>query len=119
MAKFFYLEYNSPKGKQNTTVSIIPVKWVPGFSSKRQINYPILFTLNVISNSKYGTTLTRIYNNKAITSEKNINPSRPDHGRREKINLNFYFHTSLWCLKRFYESLLRPSENLLRHHKEV
>ena len=22
-----------------------------------------------------------------------------------KINLNFYFHTSLWCLKRFYENL--------------
>ena len=22
-----------------------------------------------------------------------------------KINLNSYFHTSLWCLKRFYESL--------------
>ena len=22
-----------------------------------------------------------------------------------KINLNFYFHTSLWCLKRFYEGL--------------
>ena len=22
-----------------------------------------------------------------------------------KINLQFYFHTSLWCLKRFYESL--------------
>ena len=22
-----------------------------------------------------------------------------------KINLNFYFHTSLWCLKRFYEDL--------------
>ena len=21
----------------------------------------------------------------------------------EKIKLNFYFHTSLWCLKRFYE----------------
>ena len=29
-----------------------------------------------------------------------------------KINLNFYFHTSLWCLKRFYEGLLR-------HHKKV
>ena len=28
------------------------------------------------------------------------------------IKLNFYFHTSLWCLKRFYEGLLR-------HHKEV
>ena len=22
-----------------------------------------------------------------------------------KIDLNFYFHTSLWCLKRFYECL--------------
>ena len=22
-----------------------------------------------------------------------------------KINLNFYFHTSLWCLRRFYEGL--------------
>ena len=30
------------------------------------------------------------------------NPSRLDLGRREKVNLNFYFHTSLWCLKRFY-----------------
>ena len=24
-----------------------------------------------------------------------------------KIKLNFYFHTSLWCLKRFYEGLLK------------
>ena len=22
-----------------------------------------------------------------------------------KIDLNFYFHTSLWCLKKFYEGL--------------
>ena len=34
-----------------------------------------------------------------------FNPSRANSGRREKINLNFYFHTSLWCLKRFYEGL--------------
>ena len=34
-----------------------------------------------------------------------LNPSRPNPGRREKIKLNFYFHTSLWCLKRFYEGL--------------
>ena len=26
-------------------------------------------------------------------------------GPSEKINLNFYFHTSLWCLKKFYEGL--------------
>ena len=31
-----------------------------------------------------------------------LNPSRPDPGRREKIIVNFYFHSSFWCLKRFY-----------------
>ena len=36
----------------------------------------------------------------------NLNPSRPDPRQREKINLNFYFRTFLWRLKRFYESLL-------------
>ena len=33
-----------------------------------------------------------------------FNPSRPDSERREKINSNFYFHTSLWCLKRFHKT---------------
>ena len=32
-----------------------------------------------------------------------FNPSRPNLGGREKIMLNFHFHTSLWCPKRFYE----------------
>ena len=32
-----------------------------------------------------------------------INPPRAAHEQREKINLSFYFHTSLWYLKRFYE----------------
>ena len=27
-----------------------------------------------------------------------FNPSRPDPGRREKINVSFRFHTSLWWL---------------------
>ena len=35
----------------------------------------------------------------------NFSPSGPNPGRREKIKLKFYFHTSLWCLKRFYEDL--------------
>ena len=34
-----------------------------------------------------------------------FNPLHPNPGRREEINLNFYFLTSLWCLKRFYEGL--------------
>ena len=33
------------------------------------------------------------------------NPSRPDPRQREKINLNFQFHTSLPCLRRFDEVL--------------
>ena len=33
-----------------------------------------------------------------------LNPSHPDSGK-EKISLNFYFHTSLSCLKKFYEGL--------------
>ena len=32
-------------------------------------------------------------------------PSRPVPVQREKINLNFYFNTSLWCLEMFYEGL--------------
>ena len=30
-------------------------------------------------------------------------PANP--GQREKFDLKFYFHTSLWCLKRFYDGL--------------
>ena len=29
-----------------------------------------------------------------------FNPSHPNPGKREKINLNFYFHTSSKCLKK-------------------
>ena len=29
-----------------------------------------------------------------------------------KIKLNFYFHTSLWCLKWFYEVLQSPDKFL-------
>ena len=29
-----------------------------------------------------------------------VNPSRPNPGRTEKIKLNFYFLTFLWCLKK-------------------
>ena len=28
-----------------------------------------------------------------------------DRGKSEKINVNFYFHISWWCFKRFYEGL--------------
>ena len=43
----------------------------------------------------------------------NFNSSRSNPGQRKKIKLNFYFHTSLWCLKSFYEGLkafIKPFE---------
>ena len=46
---------------------------------------------------------------------KIVNLTRPDHGQREKINLNFYFHTSLWCHKGFMKALkafIKPFEAL-------
>ena len=48
----------------------------------------------------YSNYLNEIFE---ITSYFNL--YRPDPGRKEKNNLNFYFHTSLWCLKRLYEGL--------------
>ena len=45
--------------------------------------------------------------------EKELNPSRPDRGRKEKINLNFYFQTSCGASKGFYEGLkvfIKPFE---------
>ena len=39
----------------------------------------------------------------------------PDLERREKFTFNFYFHTSLWCLKRFYEGL----KGTKKHQKDV
>ena len=67
-------------------------------------------------NKKRGIIYAYLSNTKIIQKENkkrykkrkhnyNCNHSYPDPGKREKINLNFYFHTFLWCLKRFYEGL--------------
>lgn len=34
-----------------------------------------------------------------------FNPACPVLEQEEKINLNYFFHTSLWGFKRFYEGL--------------
>ena len=67
--------------------------------------YPKLMGIN---NSLFDSCTTRIFFFqsflKSVPGIPLFNSSRPNLGRREKIKLNFYFHTSLWCLKRFYES---------------
>ena len=47
-----------------------------------------------------------------------INPSHPDPWQRENIYLHFYFHTSLWCVKRFYEGLKDLHKTFLRTTKK-
>ena len=39
-----------------------------------------------------------------------INPFHPYPGRRDKVNLNFHFHTLLWYMKRFYKAFIKPFE---------
>ena len=43
-----------------------------------------------------------------------FNPSRSNPGRTEKIKLNFYFHTSLWYLKTFYEGLYEAPQKSVK-----
>ena len=70
-----------------------------------------LFKMSCFSYISMVTNLDILY---SVSPWRNyMIPSRPNPGRREKINLNFYFHTSLWCLKRFYEDLkafIKPFE---------
>ena len=49
-----------------------------------------------------------------------FNPSRPNPKQWEKIKLNFYFLTSLWCLKGFIKALkafIKPFEGPQRSVK--
>ena len=48
-----------------------------------------------------------------------LNPSCLNPERREKIKLNFYFHTSSWCLERFYEGLRGLHKTFWGNKKEV
>ena len=52
---------------------------------------------HIISDNPRFSVLKRKSN---ISSGSALNRSRPNPRRREKNKLNFYFHTSLWCLKR-------------------
>ena len=70
-----------------------------------------------ISHAAYGCLWLNIHSENAnlnkmkgkmlINFKFKFNPSRPAHFPAHKINieLNFYFRTSLWCLKRFDEGL--------------
>ena len=45
----------------------------------------------------------------AFKKNPNYKYQSDKNGQSEKIKLNYYFQTSLWCLKRFYE-VIKPLE---------
>ena len=63
----------------------------------------VCFSVIVNISIKKNANLHLVYQTRH--KHKWINPFCPDPGWREKVNLNFYFHTSLWCRKRFYKGL--------------
>ena len=76
------------------------VKIVPPAPIKRFQVFCIAGTLNLVPVTEFLWTahLPFIPSSTSKRSEKKstmFSPSRLDSGRREKINLNFYFHTSL------------------------
>ena len=50
--------------------------------------------------------------NKVGLKYEALNPSRPDPGRREKIELNFYFHTSCGAPKGFMKAFKVPQSSV-------
>ena len=95
--------------------SLILVSWLKNNYMKANIDKSHLllseknnFTSNIDGNvieSEDNQVLLSITIDSNFSFNKHINPLHCNSGGREKINLNFYFHTSLWCLKRFYEGL--------------
>ena len=63
--------------------------------SNTSFHFRHMFLLLACSSQSHTTSCSN------LTSHYWINRYRPNSGRREKIKLNFYFHTSLWCLNRF------------------
>ena len=43
--------------------------------------------------------------NSTLSTSHALTLKRPNPGQSEKFKLKFYFHTSLWCFKRFYKGL--------------
>ena len=71
-------------------------------------NYKYFF-ITELSKEAHTTVFPNISNtesqhqNRFLTSK--LNPSHPNPGQREKINLNFYFHTSLRYSNGFMKAL--------------
>ena len=70
---------------------------------------------NFLKEEKVSSFFTRIFSHFTFfqmestfsvnTDLLSFNPSHPIPDEEKKIKLNFYFYTSLWCLKRFYKGL--------------
>ena len=78
-------------------ISILTLRHQPFFVKSPLLQIEVI-SLRLLSNFDAGKNFVRI--------SKYFNPSRHNPVRSKKIELNFYFYTVLWCLKRFYENRL-------------
>ena len=84
-----------------TTDTVLPWKSVRIWRNFKKIPYLLRDQLNSV---ELYVLFCQIIKN----TSNWLNHSRPMHLWKlhwTKIKLNFHFHTSLWCLKRFYEGL--------------
>ena len=88
--------------KVNQSLNILPTpKWKLGWQYGApwlELTWPQYFFVLPVHSHAW-------YLNKRFKCILYINSSHPNSGRRETIKLSFYFHTSLWCLRMFYEDL--------------
>ena len=77
-----------------------------GIEKKKQSEMDsVVGNINVYKKDTRATQFSSLYCQLwKLISINAFNRSYPDPGRREKINLNFYFYTSSWCLKRFWKN---------------
>ena len=87
-----------------TVNNVAGLPWVFFTFSKVCKLYHIAQNVSYESRGFYALSHT---NSKSNQTRPNsiFNPSRRYPGRTEKIILNFYFHTFLWCLKKFYDGV--------------
>ena len=114
-------------GKVNFLMIEVITKLSRAFKSKMFQHFFQLFQIKAGANREYGLkiggsnsqgAMSRFLAWAHVKSLDHVSfyiyPCRPNSGRREKIKLDFYFHASFWCLKRFYEG----PKGLLGHHKQ-
>ena len=90
---FLVVTYSVTSGYLIATTGYFSLLLIPRFGNNA----------NVLLSDNANKIIPQFLSLPVILLTLTLNVPIPD--KVKKIKLNFYFHTSLWCLKRFYEGL--------------